>query len=268
MRRLLLFLGLLAVLSPLHAQEIDRVVIEGTIKAPVGEDVEGINVYNVSSQKGTVTSQTGQFQLEVAENDRVLITALQFQEFTVIVDKGVVETKNMGIYLNPAINQLEEVIVRPYDLSGNIVADVKRIKTSVITPEWDLSYEALEFGYKFAPDRQTSIRGNVAEEALNHNPQTGANILGLVGLLFNKKKSSTREIFTSKEMVTKALRQRYSNAYITETFAIPSVYVNDFIYFAEEKGIDAQLLKSENEIELLEFLRKQSEQYKLALEKN
>jgi len=249
------------------SQQIDRTSIVGKITAPQGEDVEGVNVYNISSQKGTITNASGDFELEVAENDRVQITALQFQSFTIIVDQGVIDTERMSIYLNPSVNQLDEVIVRPYDLSGNIIADVGRIKTSDAAPSVDLSYETLEFGYEFTPDRQTSISGNAAEEALNHgNINSGANVIGLIGLLLNKKRKPVREKVLSREALTNALRQRFNNSYITDTFGIPADKVNDFIYFAEENGIHQDLLKSKNEILLLEFLYDQSEKYKVQIE--
>ena len=160
------------------SQEIKRITINGKITASKGEDVEGINIYNKSSEKGTITSETGDFQIKVSENDRVLITAMQFQSFTVIVDKGILETKTMNIYLNLVINQLEEVVIRPYDISGNIIADVKRINIITVQNNWDLSYENLEFGYEFSADSHTKVEGNKAEEAyFNGAVQNGGNIL-------------------------------------------------------------------------------------------
>ncbi|PQB03743.1 carboxypeptidase-like regulatory domain-containing protein [Aureitalea marina] len=251
------------------SQEIDRVTIQGQITAPTGEDIEGISIYNISDQEGTITDKDGKFELAVAKNDRVQVTALQFQSFTVIVDEGVIEVRKLTIYMNPAINQLEEVIVRPYDLLGNVTADVKRIQTSVISPDWDLSYSTLEFDYQFTPDALTGVRGNAAEEALGYSDlRAGADVIGLVGLLFPKKKKTEKQVATDKEVITTALRQRYSNAYITQTFGIPSEKVNDFIYFTEEEGIDQNLLKDANEIELLEFLRTQSIKYKSQLDNN
>ena len=71
-KQLLLFL--LLITSGLGiSQEITRFEISGKITASKGEDVEGINIYNKSSQKGTITSETGEFQIKVAENDRVFI---------------------------------------------------------------------------------------------------------------------------------------------------------------------------------------------------
>lgn len=252
------------------AQQIGRVVVQGEIVVPKGDDREQISVYNVSSQKGTATNAEGKFTLEVAPNDRVLITAIQFQSFTVVVDKGVVDKKIMRIYLNPSINQLEEVVVSPYDLSGNINVDVKRIKV-YNSPEYDLSYETLNYEYAFTPDRQSSVEGNAASEALNSSGmQNGFNFVSVFGLLAKavfpkKEKKNTIETFNNGRVLVTALQQRYSQQYYAETFTIPTEKVDDFIYFAEENAIEPYMLKPENEIELLEVLFEQSNLYKSRL---
>ncbi|PVW17022.1 carboxypeptidase-like regulatory domain-containing protein [Marixanthomonas spongiae] len=261
-------LTMLLVLFPLllMAQDVERVVVDGVITAPKSEDVEGVSIYNTSSQQGTVTDEKGMFKLKVGINDRVLVTALQFQSFTVIVDKGVVNSKTMNIYLNPAVNQLEEVIVRPYDLSGNVVADVNRIKTYTFAPKLDLSWETLNFDYEFQPDALTKIDGNAAEEALNNEGlKDGANLLGIIGLLFPENMEI--DLVKNKKIedrlrISRTLRQRFSNAYIEETFGIPKEKANDFLYFAEEGGLTVSILKAENEMELLEYMYQQSNRYK------
>ncbi len=268
MYKKLLFLLILLCSIPSISQEITRITIQGKITAAKGEDVEGINIYNKSSEKGTVTSKEGVFQIRVAENDRVLISAMQFQSFIVIVDKGILKAGGMNIYLNTVINQLDEVIIRSYDISGNIVADVKRISIIHIDADWDLSYETLQFGYDFAPDSQSAISGNKAEEAyFNSSVPVGGNILGLAGLFFKKKKTE-KQLITETDMVTKAVQSRFGINYISNTFNIPEDKVNEFVYFVEENGIDKNLLRSENELQLFEFIQKQSEVYLLQSKEN
>lgn len=194
MLKRLFFICVLVAPFVFQAQDIDRINIQGSLTAPKGEDIEGVNIYNVSSQKGTISSVDGEFTIEVAENDRILLSALQFSTFTVIIDRGVIDNKRLGIYLNPVVNQLEEVIVRPYDLSGNVLVDVGRIKTANVVPEWDLSYESLEYSYEFSADQYTSVKGNKAEEAFfNGQQQASLNFVGLAGLLFPKKKEKVLE---------------------------------------------------------------------------
>jgi len=260
-KKLLLFL-LLIISFTAFSQEITRFKINGKITASKGEDVEGINIYNKSSQKGTITSKNGDFELMVAENDRVFISAMQFQRFSVIIDEGIIENKKMYIYLNPVVNQLDEVIIRPFDISGNIVADVKRVNVISVNNGWDLSYENLEYGYQFSEDVQTSIKGNKAEEAYFNGPvQSGGDILGLAKLFFPNKKKSKRQIISEKELNTDAVQKRFGNAYLSKTFNIPEEKVNEFIYFVEENGIDKELLRYENELLLIEYLKSQSKIY-------
>ena len=263
MNRPILFLLLLFIPVLVISQDIDRVKISGKILAPEGEDLEGVTIYNTSSQLGTIANFDGEFQLSVAENDRVQITALQFQQFTVVIDKGIIDSKSMRVSLNPAVNQLGEVIVSPYDLSGNIEADVRRINVTEINSDWDTTYENLEFGYEFSADQWTSIVGNRAEQAFyNGQSQNGGNILGLVGLFLKNKRFNIGRTNEERQVAVTALRQRFSNTYINETFGIPAEKVNDFIYFIEETNFDTNLLKSENEIQLLEVLYRKSEIYK------
>ena len=256
---------LLILMTPLYlkAQDIERLIIQGQVTAPVETDVEGVNIYNVSSQKGVITDSDGNFSIEVAVNDRLMISALQFSSFTVIVDKGVIDNKRMGIYLNPVVNQLAEVIVRPYDLSGNVVVDVSLIKTANIIPKWDLSYEALEFGYEFSDDQYTSVKGNKAEEAFfNGQQQAQLNFVGLARLLFPKReKNSQGQINSQRKLIAKNLRQRFNNSYILDVFGISEENANDFIYFAEENGMEIDLLKPENEILLLDFMYQKKADY-------
>jgi hypothetical protein len=255
---------LLLLSGSLLSQEIERIRIEGKVTAPLGEDVEGVSIYNVSSQQGTITSPNGNFELPVAEHDRISISALQFSTFTVIVDEGVLNTGKMRIYLNPVVNNLEEVIVRPYDLLGNITADVGRIKTADVVPDWDLTYKTIEFEYEFSDDRWSAVRGNAAEEALGLNsvPMAKVDLLKLIKMFYNPKTKSSRQRFAEKNLAAKGLRQRFSNSYLSEVFDIGGEEANDFIYFAEENGMHLDLLRASNEILLLNFMFEKSAAYK------
>lgn len=267
----LLFFVFLLTTPVIFAQEIERVQVSGKIHVPKDEDPEGISIYNISSQKGVISEADGSFKIEVAQNDRLQIFALQYQSFTVVVDGGIVEKKKMNIYVNPAITQLDEVVVRPYDLSGNIRADIEKIPTYTMAKDWDLSYRAMEFEYGFERDELSGIQGNAAEEALNsHFLQNGLNIINIMGgvgqLLFPKGEKldiATKE--SNKAMVSNNMQQRFSRDFIRDNFDIPSEKAFDFLFYAQENGLENRLLKPENEIQLMDFLHKKSEEYKKRL---
>ena len=251
----------------LFAQQIERVEVSGKITAPQGEDVEGISVYNISTQKGAVTDVTGAFKLKVAEFDHVQITALQFKSFKVVVTIADIRLKELRVYLNPNVNQLDPVTISQHNLSGYLDIDTKNIKTSVFTQELDLSYETLEFGYGFENDGQSPVTGNAAEDALGVNsvPVASVDVIKLMELFFPRKKRSTQEIVTSRKDLAEALLKLYNHDYFVQTFGIPFDKVNDFIYFTEENGLRSSMLKPGEEIELLAYLFEQSETYKKRL---
>lgn len=257
----LLFL-LLLVAGIASGQEIDRTMIKGKLTAPPGEDVEGISIYNRSSQEGTVSQADGTFELKMAENDRVLFTALQFQAFTVIIDKGVIDSESLSIYLNPNVNLLEEVIVRPYDLTGNVSVDVNRVKVYDFDSRLSLDYTTVEYNYSFQDDAQTRVREVISEEASNLNlVQYGFNPLGILDFIGGKKKKSkdrTLAKLQRDEGVATVLRQRYNVYYFKESFNIPEARYDDFIYFVQEQGVPEGFLEPQNEILLLTFLKQES----------
>jgi len=257
---------ILPFLFPLHsfAQEVPRIEVVGKITAPAAEDVEGISIYNISSQKGTVTNELGEFRLFVAELDYIQITALQFKSFKVVVSAADIYEKELRIYLNPSVNQLDPVLISRHNLTGYPELDAKNIKTSVYKQELDLSYAALEFGYNFENDGQSPISGNAAEDALNLNavPQASVDVLKLVELFFPRKRKSPREITDSRKVTTNALLKRFEHDYFVLVFEIPEQRVNDFVFFAEENGLTSTMLRRENEMELMAYLFEQSEVYK------
>lgn len=261
--REIFILVLLLIPGLIHAQQIDRVKVDGVITAPIGEDVEGISVYNVSFQKGTITNEKGEFSLEMGLNDRVLFSALQFQKFTVIVDEGIVNTRQMKVYVNPAITTLDEIIVRPHDLTGNIRVDVSRIKTVDIDTDLNYSWEKMEFDYEFADDSSSGVE-NVA---LREIPTAGLNILGLVSFLgetlFRKRDNSAQKLSPLEkaqfaDASYTAIYQRFANDYFIEVLKIPKDQIENFLYFVAENGFTPDLIQANNELKLMDFLEKKS----------
>lgn len=270
MQKLLLFILLFSPFS-VFSQQIERVMVAGNITAPPGEDLGAISIYNVSSQKGTITNEIGEFNLEVGVNDRVLFSALQFQKFTVIVDEGIVDSKVMKIYVNPAVFQLDEVIVRPHDLTGNIVVDAARINTSDPLPAFNLSWEDLEYGFEFSDDKSSGVENSALDKTSKMATEHigTINLLGFVNLLGEtlfrnrdrSQKKSSLEQMQRGDATFVALNQRFPKTYFTELLLIPEERIENFIYFIIENGFTAELLKENNELKLMDFLEKQSKIY-------
>ncbi|MCH9659405.1 MAG: carboxypeptidase-like regulatory domain-containing protein [Bacteroidetes bacterium] len=251
-----------------YGQEVQRVLVSGELTASEGESVEGINIYNISSEKGTVSNEKGEFTIEIGENDHVLFSALQFKDFIVMISEKDVLARHLKIRLDQAVNSLDEVIVRSTDLSGILAEDVRNIKTTTLDGEqFDMSYEALQYDYDFNQDYKSVVDGNAAETAINSGGmKNGFNPLGFVDLLFPKKKKSPKN--KNKELGTfsEVLKDRYETSFYVINFKIPESKVSGFLYFVEEQITDRSLLSLENELNLLNQLKQLSDTYKAKLQ--
>lgn len=80
--------------TQLSAQSFsNRMLIEGKVNVPSGDDEEGIVVYNESSSSGTITNRNGIFFLNVRQGDKILVQSIQFTPFKLTVDRGMIQNK-------------------------------------------------------------------------------------------------------------------------------------------------------------------------------
>lgn len=266
MKTALLYLFLLSPFFLMTAQNIKRVEVSGKIVVN-SEDLEGITVYNTSAKKGVFTDENGLFTVNVALNDIIEFRALQFQDFTVTIDKNIMKTKKMTVFLVEKINKLDEVVILPYDLSGNLLVDIESVKT--FNPDLDAIYFGLANmnEYEFPDDYKSEVV-NVAMPGTGNNIPYGLNVIGIVDLflrpIFNAKKNKDIEVMGSEDSY-QAFTDLYSTKFLVENFNIPENKVNDFVDYVEDQGIDFSLLDSGKEFEFLEFISVKSKEF-LAME--
>ena len=119
MKRTLLLIAFLFSTALIFSQESSRIEVKGKVVVN-SNDKEGITVYNASSNKGTITNDKGEFVIMVALNDKIEFAALQFNDFNIAIDEEVITSKQLTVILVEHINKLDEVLIIPYDLSGNL----------------------------------------------------------------------------------------------------------------------------------------------------
>ena len=260
---LLLFLCLSAtVLS--FSQDIKRVEISGKIVVN-SEDLENVTIFNTSSNKGTLTDEAGKFKIEVALFDVLEVRALQFQDFKVTIDKNIIDSKKVTVFLVEKINKLNEVVILPYDLTGNLVADMESVRT------FNPNLDAIYFGilditaYEFPDDNKSEVY-NIAVRDPANNIQYPRDFVAMAGLLLkprfkSKKTKQTDKISELSEVSKTGLSDYYSTRYIVDNFKIPEDKVEEFVIYVESNGLDYSLLQNGKELEFLEFLTQKSKEF-------
>lgn len=262
MKTAVLYLFLLSPLFFMTAQNITRVEISGKIVVD-SDDLEGITVYNTSAKNGTLTDEKGFFKIKVALNDVIEFRALQFQNFTVTIDENIIKTKNMTVFLVEKINKLDEVVLLPYDLTGNLLVDIESVKT--FNPDLDALYFGLANMNEYVfPDDYKSKVVNVAMPGTGNDIPYGLNVIGIVDLflrpIFNSKKNKEMELMGDED-VNVVFTELCGTKFLVENFNIPEDKVDAFVDYVEAQGIDYSLLNSGKEFQFLEFISVKSKEF-------
>jgi len=247
-----------------YGQDVERVTVNGRIVVSI-EDKEGVTVYNSSSNKGTITDKNGEFSIEVALNDIVEFGALQFKDFKVTITEDVLKSKKLTVILVEEVNKLDEVVLLPFGLTGNINADLENVRT------YNVSLDYVYFGldhiedFEFSADFKTKA-DNLAFNENNPSVENMLNIVNLAGFIvsqvvdMDKNKKTEEERAINRTPFKEAL-DKYSVNYIHTNFDIPLEQVDAFIDYVEEEGVEPELLDKDKELQFLERITQLSKSF-------
>jgi hypothetical protein len=242
------------------AQDIKRENIIGKVIVE-GSDLEGITIYNTSSGKGTVTNKQGEFMIAVAANDLLKIRALAYQNIDVTVNKAILESRKMSVYLIEEMIMLEEVSIPKKELSGNIVTDATRLPP--FNPKPDVFYFGVSNAdiNSLADDSESQVRHldrNEQGKTLVHGLDVVNIVDQLLIPLFRSEVKNKEEVGVP-EVPVENIKYYLGSDFIVENFEIPEHRVEEFIRYVEDDTFDFDLLNYGHEIELLDLLSKKSE---------
>ncbi len=244
------------------AQENERVTINGKIIVE-GNDIEGITVFNSTSRKGTATNEKGEFLIAVTLNDILEFRAIEYENFDVKINKAILESKTLSVFLIEEINKLDEVIVTKRTLTGNINADVKLAKT--FSPKGDIIY----FGTNAKDPLITSDANgrtveNVAVQNQGQNMVHGLNVVNIVDQLLIplfRSEVPDKKIAGIPDVPSKSIKYYFASNFLTENFKIPEYRVEEFIRYIEDETFDYDLLNYGRELEFLEVISEKSKAF-------
>jgi hypothetical protein len=238
------------------AQE-NRTFLDGRILVPRGDDAGGITIFNINARAGTITDENGDFQIQARQSDSLFFSAVQFEDFTIVVTANLIEERTMTINLNAAVNDLPEV--RISDLSGIIEVDAKRIRVIGGEKEWVAAPELQRL--KSMPQRYRSnyVR-NDAMGNVTASDYQGLNFANIFRAVFSKK--GEKEPKLSPERLADQIWFRFGQDFFEETLNIAEEHTSDFLFYVIDNGLTQKMFYTKNDLEIMQFLFEQKEHYR------
>jgi hypothetical protein len=260
--KLLLSLFVFCISIFAFSQEMKRETVNGKIIVE-GNDIEGITIYNTSSNIGTISDKNGEFTIAVALNDLLEIKALEYQNIDVRINKAILESKELSIFLIEEMNILDEVVVETKILTGNLITDVNNLET--FSPKLDALYFGIKSAdaYELSDDNESQIK-NLDMNSQGKTMVNGLNVVNVVDqLLIPLFRSEVKDKKAAgvPEVPVKSIKYYLGSTFLIENFDIPEHRVEEFIRYVEDDTFDFDLLNYGHEIEFLDLLSKRSKTF-------
>lgn len=247
----------------LFSQGIERKILRGIVVVD-SFDVENVTVRNISSNVNVQTDIDGKFSIRARATDTLFFESSSFVSQKYILSHKDFWKEELEIRLHLKITELDELIITPYTLSGNLSEDTKRIQVygdgfAVIDAKKVMHYE---------DDIRTGASINSAMPTVLAPNGSNFNFLalgtGLVQLLVkpNISKQHSKRVYEErrvKALATKSfsshLYERFSHRFFVETLKLKNEEIPLFMSFSEVNVFDlSPLLQPENELKLIAYL--------------
>ena len=246
---LLLFTGIVRSQAPgPERQEIRGLIVEDTVPVP------DVHVLNLSALKATISGADGFFRIEAGLGDTLLFSAVRYRRTSLVIEAAVLGAASLLIPLEPFVNELDEVVVSPYDLTGDLGKDVGRLP---VTPP----VTAFSLGLPNAGARRFTQTENRLNEAT-----TGAGIVPLNPLL-NAITGRTKRLKKQLALETRyekaqQIRMQYPDSIFVSRLGIPQERIPDFMYFCEVDSLFHNVADSGDGLRIWGFLNRKSGEYR------
>jgi len=214
-------------------------------------EVANIHVINTTSKKATITNAYGYFALSVKLNDTIRFSAIQYEKSFLVVDTTILASEIVTITLKESLTVLEEVVITPYKLSGDIYKDIQSLKVeSVVTSS---TLELPNANVKTLSLNERRLFLAMEEQALHR----------LIDELTGHNKR-LRKIVALDEVANRieTVKQFYPDSLYSQELKIPRERIDDFMYFCAFDTTFNVTIDSQDKLKIWEFLEKRSTVYR------
>lgn len=242
-----------------YAQQTDK-ILQGKVVSP-SKDVTGVTIQNISSQRASITDFDGNFSIRVQVGDTLIFSAVQLKRKVVPVSQALMDSPFVQIPMEEFVNELREVTVQPFGLSGDISKDLSGLQL-----EKDVSAEALGLpnaDQKIPTQSERKLYEADHGKFLYLGLGFAVNINKILNRLTGRTKRLKRNVAVDRKYAqTRAVQETVEDSIFLRELNIPQTRLDDFMYFCEVDEEFQQLVAEGDPLLLWEYLRKRSKVYR------
>ena len=242
--------------------------IEGRVYSEDG-DVAAVHVSNISISRGTITDVSGYFEISGGLNDTLVFSAVQFQRVEIVVTLEVLQNDMLNVLLKESLTELDEVVVMPYNLTGDLNRDMGNLKIQPVVTASTLGLPNAYVKVKtqnerklFEADNGKFIYLGSYKMDTTFNPTVMINFNKILNRVTGRTKKLKKYVAMDKEIaLLRNVKRFYPDSLYVQEFDIPKESLNEFFYFCQADASFASIVETGDELKVWEYLQNRSHEY-------
>ena len=230
------------------AQEKFNAVVQNET---TGLPMPSVHILNLTQVIGTITNQKGVFEIQAQANDTLYFSYLGYKPLKIAVTNDMIKFGNAKFNMTELAFALEEIVVRPYELTGYLDIDVRNAPINTA--------------------RRYSISGlpNRGYEAGNRNPGAISKALGnlfnpedLLNNIFGKNPTQMRKLKKMREddEIKNLLATKFDRQVLMQLLNLSRLDIDDIL---RNCNYSDAFMKEANDLQILEAISKCYEEYRV-----
>ena len=132
MKKIIIFITL--TISSLTFSQEQTETVKGNVQSETRKSIlQNVHVLNLTKVKGTITNNNGEFEIQAKLNDKLYFSYIGYKSLKIVVTNDLIKFDDNTIELTELAFALEEIIIKPYQLTGYLDIDVRNAPVNTST---------------------------------------------------------------------------------------------------------------------------------------
>ncbi len=235
----------------IYAQN-ERTRITGEIKND-SLPIENVHIINMSSNRGNLSNENGEFQISVKENDTLMFSDIQYLIKKIIVSQDHIINKKLNIKLEFNTNKLDEIVIFKNKQSTNPLGLPNADKKPLNQIERKLNYYSQESTPIVILAMLLGQRGGIEDlyNIISGNRKKHRKLKALM---------DQDETDAFNKIKVEEIRTHFKDDFFLQTLHIPQYNISDYIHYNISNGI-ISLFEKERYLEMVDIFIKNEADY-------
>ena len=250
MKKIIIFITLSISTLTFSQQQIE--IVKGNVQSETSKSIlQNVHVLNLTKVKGTITSSEGKFEIQAKVNDTLYFSYIGYKPLKIVVTNDLIRFDNNTIEMTELAFALEEIIIKPYQLTGYLEIDVKNAPVNTSTRYRIIGLPNL--GYE-AGRRSRSGLSKVIGAIFNP--------ADFLNNLFRKKsvKMDKLRLVREDKEIKSLLSTKFDREVLIQLLGVNKVDIDEIL---RNCNFSDNFIKEANDLQIMEAINECYDEYKL-----